>query len=167
MTAGAPMRTLFLVLTAISTLAMAPAHAARRVEVQDRIDVPLVDVDRKPLSLADTRRAILAAARMRDWQVKADEPGLIRLEYTYRRGNAGATIEVPYKAGSYSIIYASSYGLAERGEGPRRTVKSGYLQWTRNLVHDIDVAALRGVDQQAESRTQQTADDQDDKDPDK
>ena len=57
---------------AISMLAVAPAHAARRVEVQDRIDIPLVDVDRKPLSLADTRAAILTAARQRGWQVKTE-----------------------------------------------------------------------------------------------
>ena len=153
---------------AISTLAVPPAHAARRVEVQDRIDIPLVDVDRKPLSLADTRAAILTAARQRGWQVKTDEPGMIRLDYTYRRGNAGASIEVPYQAGSYSIIYAGSYGMGERGSGARRTIKSGYLQWTRNLAHDIDVAAMRGADQQPGPQLpQEAADDPDDKDADK
>jgi len=166
---GQPMkRSIFLVLIAIGVAALAPAHAARRVEVPNRLDIPLLDGDRNPLSLADMRRAILAAARMRDWQVKTDEPGLIRLEYTYRRGNAGAVVELPYKAGSYSIIYANSHGLAARETGTGVSIKSGYLQWVRNLAHDIDMAAMRGVDQQAEAQPpQEPADDPDDKGTDK
>ena len=37
-----------------------PAEAARRVEVPNRLDIPLLDGERKPLSLADTRKAIIA-----------------------------------------------------------------------------------------------------------
>ncbi len=158
------MKKTFLILIALGALAGTPAQAARRVPVEDRIDVPLLDADRNPLNLAESRRAILAGARMRDWKVKADEPGLIRLEYTYRRGNAGATVDLPYKAGSYSIIYSGSYGLAERQNGTVRSVKSGYLQWIRNLAHDIDMAALRGGDSQPGSpRQQDAADGADDK----
>ena len=155
---------IFLVLLALGMLA--PAYAARRVPVEDKIDVPVRDADGKPLGLGDTRKAILIGARQRAWQVKSDEPGLIRLEYTYRRGNAGATIEIPYKDGSYSLLFVSSYGMAEKESGGRRTIKSGYLQWTRNLVNDIDRAAMSGLkEEQPGSQPADDPDDRDDKDP--
>jgi len=152
---------------ALAVAQLAPAHAARRVPVEDRTDVPVRNADGKPLNLADTRKAILIGARQRAWQIKSDEPGMIRLEYAYRRGNAGATIEIPYKAGSYSLTYASSYGMAEKESGGRRTIKSAYLQWTRNLVNDIDRAAMSGLkeEQPGTQRPQEPADDPDDKEP--
>jgi hypothetical protein len=145
-------------------IACGSAHAARAITIPDRTDLEVSGPDGKPLGLAETRNAILVGARKRGWQLKGEEPGSVRFYYDYRGGGAGATIEVPYQAGLYSIRYVDSHGLRARESGSRRTIHGTYGRWIRNLVDSVSKAAQGSDEPPRGPEAEAATDDADEKD---
>jgi hypothetical protein len=120
-----PKRSLLLVAAVLLIAACQnpPIHNAENVP----ITVP------ETVTLADVQRAIVLAGAQRGWHMTPVAPG--ELVATHTRSGHTATIAITFDTHAYSIRYASTVALQDRGTG---TIHPTYNRWIQFLESDIN-----------------------------
>ena len=135
--------TVMAVAVATMMVAGAPGALAASRAMMDPGRVTLVD-PATPASDAATpdkvRQAILDGAKVHQWQMIAEQPGVL----TLKAGSGGhsATIAVAYDATGYEITYKDSVNFNYKlGDDGKASIHSKYNKWISDLGNDIRAAA--------------------------
>jgi hypothetical protein len=101
--------------------------------------LPILNLQNQPiqanLSNNQIKKAIMLAGAQRGWQMREVKPGMIHGSIS-RRGHV-AGINIAYSNTSYSINYASSSNMMEKGTG---TIHRNYNRWVQLLSESIQKA---------------------------
>ncbi|MEA3192336.1 MAG: hypothetical protein QOD26_669 [Betaproteobacteria bacterium] len=117
------------------------AFAAFSEPVVDFRDLPVKTRGNTP-SASQVREAIIAAGRMRNWQVVESGPGQLVAKLRVR-GKHDAEVGITYSPEHYSVTYRSSENLSYDAAGP--SIHPNYNRWVKDLIFRID-SALATVD---------------------
>ena len=88
--------------------------------------------DGSPQSQEAVKRAILRACSQRGWTARLVNSGLIEANILVRTHRA--TVEIPFTASSYSIVYKNSSNLNYKKGGK---IHRNYNRWVSNLANSI------------------------------
>lgn len=119
------------ILSVLSIIFLASCSSAPIQNFED------VSVD-SSISTQKIEKAIKIAANKLGWTVKSMANQNFRLNLNLRTHNL--TVDVPYKKGSYSIIYVESQGL--NYDKSKNSIHKGAIRWMRNLRKAIDHSLL-------------------------
>jgi hypothetical protein len=104
---------------------------------------PVMQVQAAPINFnggeATVENRIKSALAGRGWEIVAEQPNLIRAQYAKANSEVGAhsvTIDIPYDADSYSILYVDSQNMMYDPDAG--TIHRNYNRWVANLQMDID-----------------------------
>ena len=129
---------------ALVTVALAGALCAAQARENDPItnyqDMPVRARGGKPLSQAEVRDAIVAAASAKQWKVNYVAAGLL----VAQRNVAGRhliEVDIRYGPQQYSILYRNSVNMNYRAADS--SIHPNYNRWARELVDGIDRALYR------------------------
>lgn len=97
---------------------------------------PIQNINHEQIALTlnqeQVERAIMQGGKQKGWTMQRAEPGLIHGTITVRSHQA--TIKVPYTNRDFSILYVSSKGLDDEGQG---TIHRNYNKWISLLDQAI------------------------------
>jgi hypothetical protein len=132
-----PLRATVLVLAALAGPA---AGAILEAEVENFENIPVKAIGGKPLSSAEVRDAIVAAATSRQWKIDYVRAGAL-----IGRLNVGgkhlAEVNILYSPEQYSVVYRDSVNLNYRAADS--TIHPSYNRWVKQLVDAINLSLRR------------------------
>lgn len=104
---------------------------------------PVLNVTDSPFGAqtdqTDVEASILAALKLRRWDILDQQPGVITARHSKPNEKEGfvhsATIKVTYDANSFSIDYVDSENLMYREKS--NTIHRNYNRWVSNLERDL------------------------------
>lgn len=121
-----------LLLAAVLAAAAAPAHAARRVPVQNINNA--MPPGMKGQTLERIEALVIAAASSIGWTFRRLGLGPGLLEVTYRRKAHVAVADITFDRDNWAITYKSSEGLNAEGG----LIHPTYNDWIRKLERTIN-----------------------------
>ncbi len=93
----------------------------------------------KDVGAEKVKAAIAKGAANRDWRVIEEDDSRVRLLLDIR-GKHEVVVDVFYTADSFRVKYVSSKNLDY--DPSTKAIRRKYIQWVRNLKHDIRQTAL-------------------------
>ncbi|MCB5188049.1 hypothetical protein LG200_08535 [Methylobacillus caricis] len=126
-----------------ATLLTAPAFARSVNAIINHEDVPIVSASGKSLQASDVEQAIITAAGINQWTVSRNDNGNELVGTLVVRNKHTITVNIPYTAEKYSILYRSSDNMKYEVKDGVPCIHPFYNKWVGALKTSIDRELLR------------------------